>query len=153
MVQAFQLDDTSTTTNVSITSDSASISFDTDLSSLTPVGVPSGRSDITIDWFDMETNAMGRPWAVRSIYEVLVAHYSITPAEIETQFLDLESLADGLWRGEVVAGDALALSALSDESGNAFPGIDDTGTWILALICGPCGNPAPWYLTRLESCD
>ena len=38
------------------------------------------------------------------------------------------------------------------EAGQAFPGIDATGTWLLGLECGNCGIPAPWYLTVLKAC-
>jgi len=45
------------------------------------------------------------------------------------------------------------LSTFTNESGQPFTGIDDTGTWVLALSCGDCRNPAPWYLTILEPCS
>jgi hypothetical protein len=33
-----------------------------------------------------------------------------------------------------------------------FAGIDDTGTWLVGLICGNCRNPAPWYMTIAKPC-
>ena len=37
--------------------------------------------------------------------------------------------------------------------GKAFTGISTSGTWIVALRCGSCRNPAPWYLTVLKPCS
>jgi hypothetical protein len=152
-VQAFRLDPASANTRVDITEQSTALTYAVDLQSLTPIKFPAGTNAVTVDWSDMETNALGRPFVERSIYEVMVAHYAMTPAELEAQFLDLELIADQMWRGDVPAGDDLSLTELVDANGQPFTGIDGTGTWVLALICGTCGNPAPWYLTRLETCQ
>jgi hypothetical protein len=37
-----------------------------------------------------------------------------------------------------------------DDKGNSFPGVDSNGTWLVALLCTNCRNPAPYYLTVLE---
>ena len=57
-----------------------------------------------------------------------------------------------MYRGDVAAGNSLALHDLKDANGQPFAGIDGSGTWILALNCGRCANPAPWFLTELKSC-
>jgi hypothetical protein len=44
-------------------------------------------------------------------------------------------------------------SSLKDKSGNKFSGIDGNGTWLLALQCGGCRNPAPLYLTIFKPCN
>ena len=47
----------------------------------------------------------------------------------------------------------LDFTTLKDkDTGAAFPGVDDTGTWLVGLICGNCRNPAPWYMTILKPC-
>ncbi len=155
MVQAFRLDPTSTNQTVPITSESTSLTYQVDLTSLTPIGLPPARANVLVDWAAIQTNAMGRLFKLRSINEVMVAYYDLTPEELEAEFLDLELIASRMWRGPVPAGDSILLSNLTNEAGEAFAGIDSgtTGTWILALICGTCGNPAPWYITRLETCS
>ena len=98
-------------------------------------------------------NAFGNPWTQRSVDEVMIGHYSLTRAELTAQFLGLENIADELYRGPVVAGATVDLTTLIDETtGALFAGIDGTGTWILALNCKECSNPAPWFLTILEPC-
>jgi hypothetical protein len=102
----------------------------------------------------MTTNAMGREFVTTQITDVQLAHYSMTPAELQDQFLGLldPTTADQMWTGSVPSGTSVVLSSLTDEGGQPFSGIDDTGTWIVALFCGDCMNPAPWYLSRLETC-
>jgi hypothetical protein len=154
MVQALQLDPESLTTDVVITNDSATFTFSTDLTGLNPVQLPVGSAEIIVDWSTMTVTALGSPWEARSIDEVMVGHYSLTSAELTEQFLDLEQWADELYRGPVEAGNSLSLETLQEEtSGQKFAGIDDTGTWILALNCGSCSNPAPWFLTVLRPCN
>lgn len=156
-VQAFQLDPESLITEVKVTDTSADLQYTTDLTAVVPVQFPAGTANITADWSGMKdlVNGLGDTWIDRQIDEVMIGHYSLTPAELNEQFLALENIADQMYRGPVTAGDMLNLNALVEENtGAAFPGIDDTGTWILALNCTTkCTNPAPWYLTILKPCQ
>ncbi len=152
MIQAFQLDPSSTNTEIVLDSESTGLTYSATLTDLQPIQVPAGSPDITIDWSGMQTNAMGREFASGRVNEALVAKYSLSPTELQAQFLQLESIHDGIWRGSIATGASVDLSTLTDDSGAAFPGIDDTSTWVVALMCGNCTNPAPWYLTILEPC-
>lgn len=151
-VHAFRLDSTSTNTEVTITSQSAAIRFDANIAELQPVFVPLGQANIVADWSNMEENAMGRSFKPRSVDQILIGRYSLSVEELEKRFLDLELIADDLYRGEVAAGSELSLAAATNERGVAFSGIDGDANWILALICSRCANPAPWYLTQLLPC-
>ncbi len=153
MVQAFTLSETETNTQVAITPTSSTLTYNADLTSLTPVMMPAGVSNILVNWEEIETNALGREFEDRSIEEVMVAKYSLTPEQLQGEFLDLEYVHDEMYRGPVVAGEELVLSDLSDENGMPFTGITADGTWIVALVCGYCGNPAPWYITVVQACQ
>ncbi|HEX6766382.1 MAG TPA: hypothetical protein VF103_12910, partial [Polyangiaceae bacterium] len=171
MVQILRVDPSSTTTMVNIGSSmklmpgadghsggtdgpAMSLVYDVNLEALTPVAVPTGRADLTIDWRGLTTNGLGRPWIQRSIDQVTVAHYTQSLAELEAQFLDLEQIAERFYRGDALTDEPFSLSALADAQGQAFTGIDGTGVWILALSCTIyCSNPAPWYLTILAPCN
>ena len=154
MVQAFTVDANSSNTQVALTSDSTQLTYSADITSLTPLGVPAGDAGIALDWGGMTSNAMGREFVTTQITDVQLAHYSMTPAELQDQFLGLldPTTADQMWTGSVPSGTSVVLSSLTDEGGQPFSGIDDTGTWIVALFCGDCMNPAPWYLSRVETC-
>jgi hypothetical protein len=82
-----------------------------------------------------------------------VAHFAgKSVADLESQFLLLEDVADGWWQGPVLAGNTINLGALADKNGAPFPGIDGDGVWMAALFCTNCNNPAPWSITVLQPC-
>ena len=151
MLQAFQLDDASTNTAVTLTNTSAQLKYTADLHSLHPTGVPAGTAAISLDWgpLDGQTNALGATFIATNITSAIVGHYTQTPAELETQFLYLQLTATELYTATIPPGTVLDFTTLADSSGKPFPGVDGTGTWLVGLTCGNCKNPAPWYLTIL----
>jgi len=152
MIQSFQVDPNSTNTKVALTTDSTKLTYTADLQSLKPTGVAAGQSALTLEYGNLSKNALGNEWVASNITKVLVGHYTQTPAELEAKFLDLELIATKLYRGEITSGTKAILSNLKTDGGEAFSGIDDTGTWVVALQCGGCRNPAPWYLSILKTC-
>jgi hypothetical protein len=153
MLQSFDLDASSTNTNVTLTNDSTKLTYVANLHNLTITGVPAGTPALTLDWSQMKTNALGAEFKEGYIISAVVGHYTQTPAELEASFLDLDRIATATYRADIMTGSVLDFTTLRDESGAAFPGIDDTGTWLVGLICGSCRNPAPWYMTILKTCS
>jgi hypothetical protein len=152
MIQSFQVDPNSTNTNVALTTDSTKLTYSTDLHSLTPTLVPAGQAALTLEYGQLAKNALGNEWVASNITKALVGHYTQTPTELESKFLDLELIATKLYRGDITTGTKAIFSNLKTDSGEFFPGIDDSGTWLVALQCGGCRNPAPWYLSILKTC-
>jgi len=157
MIQSFVLDPSSTNTNVSVTNTSTQLQFTAVLDKLAPTGVTGGTGSITIDWNKLATSAMGRSFFPTDIDRVIVGHYTQTPVQLQSNdtFLRIESIATALYSKELdTTTTKLDLSTLTDSSNNAFPGIDGTGTWIVALQClNNCRNPAPLYLAILKPCN
>ncbi len=153
MLQAFDLDASSSVTNIALTNDSTKLDYTANLHSLTITGVPGGTPALTLDWSQMTTNALGRAFTDGSVTSAIVGHYAQTPAELEKDFLDLDSLALATYRADIAAGSVLDFTTLKDVNGASFPGIDDTGTWLVGLTCGNCRNPAPWYMTIVKPCS
>jgi hypothetical protein len=158
MIQSFKLDPTSTNTTVTMTDASTELVFSVDLTSLEPMQVPLGQPAINLDWSGMTQNAMGHEFALTSVDQVVIARYARSPAELQENFLDLVQydgsiVADELYSVEAPAGATADLSTLTSEAGASWGGIDATSTWMLALFCGRCQNPAPWYLTFLTPCQ
>jgi hypothetical protein len=154
MLSLFNLDPSSTQTELALTNGSSELQFSVGLSASRKVAVPTGRADLTFDWSQMTVNALGNEYQASQITEAVVAHFATTSlSELEQQFLNLETLAQGWWSGQVVAGDSIGLGTLVDDQGTPFAGIDATGTWIVALFCtNTCNLPAPWSVTILEPC-
>lgn len=159
MLQSFELDPSSTNTTVTMTNSSTTLTYKADMHSLHPTGVPVGTAALTLDWTTLSTNGLGvtlsdnsSPGSVprTNIGSAIVGHYTQTPSELESQFLDLQTLATELYTADIPSGTTLDFTTLVDKNNQSFPGIDATGTWVVALICTGCRNPAPYYLTILE---
>ena len=71
-----------------------------------------------------------------------------TVEDLQEQFLDLELIADQTWSIELTGTTGYDLAEIPD-----FTGFTTDGTWILALTCSTCANPAPLFLTVLEPTD
>ena len=153
MLQSFNLDAGSSVTNIALTDTSTKLSYTANLHSLTITGVPGGTAALMLDWSQMKTNAMGRTFTEGYVTSAIVGHYSQTPSQLESDFLDLDRIALATYRADIASGSVLDFTKLKDQNGGAFPGIDDSGTWMVGLICGNCRNPAPWYMTILKTCS
>lgn len=173
MIQVFTVDANSTTTNIKVaantrlapgmdghtggtTGPSMSVTYDTSIHGLTPIKVAAGDSTFIVDWSQLTKNGLGRDWVPRSLSRMTIGHYTQTLAELENQFFDLDTLATASYTQYLPYDEPTPVSGLKEAKTSApFPGIDNTGTWILALFCDPqwCGNPAPWFLTVLQTCN
>ena len=155
MITNFTVSPSSTNTTVLVKPDSTSVDFKATLDTLTPMTIPVGKANISVDWTTMTTNAMGRTVDPYSIMKVMVASFTQSVCELQqnSNFLNLETLAVNKWVNTNLAGTSVVLSSLLDANGNAFAGIDATHTWVIALECTDCLNPAPWYLSVLKPCN
>ncbi len=153
MISLFHVDPSASQTTLNFTNDSTKLSYSVDLLKAHPMEVPASVPALTVDWSQMSTNSLGNVYTYSEITLAAVAHYKTeTLPQLQQDFLNLESIADGWWSGPVVAGASVDLSGLTDAGGAAFPGIDSTGVWMAALFCGNCNNPAPWSITILQPC-
>ena len=152
MIQTFSLDPQSTNTVVEMTRQSTRVELGVNLRMQEPTLVLPGTTDVTIDWSGMEVTARQEVFDPNEITELVVAHYNGTPVQLEDRFLDLELIAEEMWRADIAAGTSASFTSLRSNSGVPFTGIDNYGTWIVALRCGPCLNPAPPYLSVMTPC-
>lgn len=152
-VALFNIDPSSTKQQLNLTNDSTKLTYSVDLEHAQPMLVPSGLPQLIIDWSLIKKNCLGNDFDGSQITSAAVAHYANkTLPQLQTDFLNLENIADGWWSGDVTMGRSIDLSTLTDTNGNTFPGIDDNGVWMAALFCGNCNNPAPWSITILQPC-
>lgn len=157
LLTSFQLDPDEENTEVRLSDASASMEYEVDIGRVYPIAIPSGRSDIVFDWRDVSgalgTDALGGEWISTKITNVMIFHYADkTVEDLEANFFDLKEMADETWSIYLMAGQSVALSRLETESGETFEGIDETGMWIITLVCGYCRNPAPLFLSVLYPC-
>jgi hypothetical protein len=157
MVTTFTLStDSNAETSVKVDNSSTTLTYQADFSKLSPTLVPAGASNILIDWSDITTNSLGHEFKVMNITNVLIASYDLSTSELQEnlKFIDLKTIAVDMWQSNAddITLPKLSWSKLKDSAGNAFKGIDSTHTWVLALECGTCMNPAPWYIAVLQPC-
>jgi hypothetical protein len=139
-------------TEADITGESALLSLDVDLQSLEALRVPEATPDLELDWSGLTTNGRGADWVEDIVDQVMIAHFpDLGVEDVQDDFADVELIADPLWRLDIVGGTSADLTALAEQDAT-FTGIDDDGTWAMALVCSTCSNPAPPFFTILESC-
>jgi hypothetical protein len=154
MLGGFKLDPASTTTNVAVTSESTKVEFTAKIAGRPVTNIPAGTGAVTIDWGKMKTTASGGEFIPSSITRFRVGHYTQSVTELEgDNFLQLDEIAAEMYEAKVDVGTKISFDKAVDmKTGKTFAGIDDTGTWLVALNCGACQNPAPWYLSILKPC-
>lgn len=106
-----------------------------------------------VDWSAVTQTGQGTELEPTKVSSLMLAWYSgLEVSELEAQFLDLELIATDTWTLEHAGGTSADLSlATHVEDGSAFTGFGEAdGTWILALRCRTCPNPAPLVLSVLE---
>ncbi|MBN2718136.1 MAG: hypothetical protein JXX14_19985 [Deltaproteobacteria bacterium] len=158
MIAYFNIDPESDNHEVIVHNKSAELDYTVDLSNLQKISIPAQTADVFVDWsLDVGPlyNSMGKDFIPTDITEAMVAHYAeLSPADLKADFLNLENLAEGnIWRKTIQMGTYVNLSELTNEDGDPFTGIDSTGTWIIALTCGRCAIPAPWFLSIFSTCE
>ena len=133
-----------------ITNDSTDLQVTVDLTSIDPVSVPADDPAIIADWSQVTLDGRGNDIEFGDLDQLMIGHYEdLGPADLEQQFLDIELIAEDIWLLDLTGGTTANLSAATNDSG-AFPGVGTSGTWILALRCMTCANPAPPYLALIE---
>jgi len=132
------------------------LQYSVELETLTPVNVPA-TGPWPIDWRGLTRAGDGSPVLHNSIDRLMLAFYpGRTLQDLETNIFDLEELEGAkYWDIPLVRERNTDLSLAKDAAGAAFPGFTAaaggaTGTWMLALMCGTCGSPAPIMLTVLN---
>jgi len=125
------------------------VDFTADLSSMSSLALPAEPS--IIEWAGLTKTGLGSEIQLGNVDGVMLAFYAgQSPSDLEPQFLDLELIADDLYRVEIAAGSGADLAEATNESGNTFSGFSGDGTWLLALTCSGCANPAPLFMTVVE---
>ncbi len=140
----------STNTEVQVEQGCDVLEFSADLTSLDPV-VIARDGPWEVDFSQLTVNGQGNEMILSNVDGVMLGFYEgYTPAQLEQEVLDLELIATSLWRLQLdgSSGSKVDLTNLSNEAG-PFDGFSGEGTWLLALRCSTCQNPAPLFLSVL----
>ncbi len=142
--------DSSSNTTGSLSDGCSVLTYEADLSSLRPLTVLQA-GPWNLDWSSVTTTGQGGAFTSTDVTSIMLAYYeNLDAAALEAQFLDIEIVADRMWTAEHPGGTTADLSLLADSvDGSVFPGFASEGTYLLALRCASCPNPAPLVLTEL----
>jgi hypothetical protein len=110
------------------------------------------------DWDSLTKDGTGGEISLAGVDKLLVGFYpNMTPADIEDEFFDLETLANPMYELGLGTNRKADLKGAKKRMaggglGENFNGFTQsgTGTWLLALTCSSCPNPQPVALAILE---
>lgn len=123
-----------------IDDDSAQLEYEADVDAGT--GIETGRGDrYVLTWSQLTETGADNPIVLSNIDTLMLARYTLDYAELESNFLQLESLAEELYIVDVTGLGSLDLSTV-----DGFEDFSGDGTWLVALRCGSCVNPSPPFL-------
>lgn len=129
------------------------LDFKANLTSLKPLSIPA-KGPWVVDWSGVSKDSEGNPAILAKLDSLLLGYYpGMQPADLQTQFLNIQQLANPLYQMSVDGAHSTSanLANAKDAKGNAFAGFTSTsGTWAVGLLCSSCQNPAPVALTVLN---
>jgi len=125
---------------IPVTDTSAQLEYTVDLDAGTGIEPGSG-SRYVLTWSQLTQTGADNPIILSNIDTLMLARYTLGYDELESSFLQLESLAEDLYIVDVTGRGSLDLSEL-----DGFTEFDGDGTWLVALRCSSCVNPSPPFL-------
>ncbi|MBN1337550.1 MAG: hypothetical protein JXB39_16475 [Deltaproteobacteria bacterium] len=129
-------------TTVRLLPDSAVLTFEVDIDAGEPI--PEDGSEV--DWTGLRTDGLGNEFPVSNVDGLLVGRYEPSIGELETSFFDLPALADPAWEADVEGRGRWDLTTLETDEGLGWSSFEAGWTWLVALRCSTCTNPAPLFL-------
>lgn len=127
---------------------SSSIDAEVDFETLAALKVEANRADLEIDWSDVTVDGLGNALNAAGIDELVLGRYDARRGALGSKVFDLESAASEVWTMPIDGAPGANLGDLAGDT--AFEGISGASTWLLALRCSTCLNPAPRLVTVLE---
>lgn len=141
----------STVADVEVEDGCGVVDFTADLAALQSLVLPADGPWI-VEWSGVTRTGLGNEMVLGNVDGVMLAFYEgMSVSDLEPQFLDLELIASELYNVEISAGSGADLAEAVDDSGATFGGFAGNGTWLLALTCSTCANPAPLFMTVVEA--
>jgi hypothetical protein len=135
----------SSATSVALEPGCGMLDFQADLQSK-PAAPVLADGPWNVDWSALSVDGQGAEVAIESVDSLMLAFYEgMEPADLEGRFLDLELIATTLFTAELEGPTHFDLAELE-----GFTGFSGDGTWLFALRCSRCYNPAPIFLGALD---
>ncbi len=138
------------TTEVVVDDSASALEVDVDLAALAPVWLaPDADGPHRLDWSGLTRDGIGNPLAPHTLSRLLLARYDQPVSALEQRVFDLERIATETWELPISGTVSAELDALVGGELAARVAADET--WLVALYCESCTNPAPKFVTRLAA--
>ena len=135
---------------IAINSDSASVEYEIDLVNVEEAAIPSAERWL-IEWGNLTESGTDRPLNLNQLDLIQLLGTSSSLGEVEAAFLRMETLAEQRYEANILGRQSIPLLELKDDEGVSFQEFDSSLTWILALRCSTCVNPAPLFVGVLAT--
>ena len=133
-----------------IVDDRSSLLFaDVDFSSLARVDVQANVGTLVLDWQAISVDGLGNPLAMPSVTALFLGRFTESREQLENNVFDLDATAAESWTMRLGGSSWANLDSLAGAT--PFEGVTSEGTWLLALSCTECLNPAPRVVTFLAA--
>jgi hypothetical protein len=137
-------------TSVSVPPACGMLDLDVELDLLSPVVIEDAAGWI-FDWSGLTVDGLGNAFTTAGLDQLMLGYYEgVSVADLEDQFLDIELIADQVYTLSL-SGTTYADASLAYDGTTPFTGWSGDGLWIFALRCTRCYNPAPLFLTILDT--
>ncbi len=130
---------------VVLSSQSAEVSYEINLFEMDRIVMPSAERWL-LDWSGLTESGTDRPLNLNQLDRVQLLGTSSSLAEVEQQFLRMESLAEQIYEANVLGQQVIPFSTLLNSEGASPDSLSEELLWILALRCSTCVNPAPLFV-------
>jgi hypothetical protein len=135
----------STASSVDVEPGCGMLDFEADIHSATPIPALKDGPWM-VDWSGLTVDGQGSEIELGNVDSLMLAFYEgSTASDLEGHFLDLELLATTIYTQDLEGSNTFDLSTLE-----GFTGFSGDGTWLFALRCSRCYNPAPVFLGALD---
>ncbi|MCK6505718.1 hypothetical protein L6R53_20385 [Myxococcota bacterium] len=136
--------------DVAFTDSTASFGLVPDLHSGLPLETSEGAEAYSLEWSSLTRTGAGLEFDPLLADRLVILHFAEDLTTVESDFIALANNDAQAWRADVYGLDSLDLAEAASEDGEAFPGFDRDGTWLIGLECTSCTNPVPLALAVVD---
>jgi hypothetical protein len=121
-----------------------------DIATKAPLTTKEGLGSYSLDWSGLAVDTFGHAIVAEQADELFIGHYSGDVASVEADFLQIDTIADELYRLDVYGTTGALLGEAVDARGGSFGGFTRDGTWLVGIVCTGCATPAPLILGHVQ---
>ena len=134
----------SANTDIDWTADSVALEYEVDLEHGSSIESVIAQ-EYYLDWSEITVSGTGNPLSLPQVDSLLIAGFDSTLSELERDFFSLRvwpiNCTSLMWLDSVV---------FPEPHSRIFRAFNRNWTWLIALRCSLCSNPAPLFVGHLS---